>query len=377
MGSVLGTGIKGTFGGLFSGLIFLGLGMAVLNLIFLIMAKIRKKECNAFALIFSVTVAIFNVAFSLMFTSDKGEVHTTNNLSPEIILFLFLSLFTLAVYALTLGSMDSVFATEGQNSGSYYIFRNILNGVVGAGLIVLGIHLLNLDGKYTDGKGRLIVSHERELNLVGIVMLLIGFMSFLYAVKRKVHKVTIDEADRMIGRGKSASGEWQAGETLPIYDSLLRYETVGMIFDSITTIVILGLFLYFLFSIIRDIFFVIPASLVIIVILSLVIINVVNKTRYLKMYQFRWRYGKITGKEEQQEKQTSTYQGEVRITTTTHYYIVLDNREKIEVDHESNTKYGAGAEVFVLDIFREQKEGAVDDLSAQISTYAGKCLLYG
>ena len=248
-----------------------------------------------------------------------------------------------------------------------------------AGLFItaLGVHIANMNGKYKNDNGRTVVSHTGEVKFAAAMLIIIGVAIVVYALKRSLMKLEIDEADRMLGRGKSNTGEWQPGETIPIYDKILRYENISMIFSMLIIAVVLVLMLGFLFIVVQEILFVVPAGLTLLLVLGISAKSVYDKPKYLRDYQFEWRYGVIAGQEVKTERTTTRYQGETRTNIASHNMVTIEDGETLEVDNESYQKYSKGAEVFIIKINEHNTGTVVNDLQGQMSEYAGKCQLYG
>ena len=345
--------MENIFSVLLRGLLYVDIGLVVVNILFLLYGKIRKADVSGFAVIWSVVVSLFNLFFTHTLGSDRVNVEVKNGLSPEVILFIFLSIFTLGGYAMTLGSADGLFITA------------------------LGVHIANMNGKYKNDNGRTVVSHTGEVKFAAAMLIIIGVAIVVYALKRSLMKLEIDEADRMLGRGKSNTGEWQPGETIPIYDKILRYENISMIFSMLIIAVVLVLMLGFLFIVVQEILFVVPAGLTLLLVLGISAKSVYDKPKYLRDYQFEWRYGVIAGQEVKTERTTTRYQGETRTNIASHNMVTIEDGETLEVDNESYQKYSKGAEVFIIKINEHNTGTVVNDLQGQMSEYAGKCQLYG
>lgn len=351
--------------GIFYALIF----MMALNIMFFIYGKIKKAEVSPFGMLWTGGVILFHLFFIKVATS--GEVSVREGFSPEATLYFFFFLFTLAAYALTLATIDDAIIGAASDCSRYLKLRNVINHVMGVFVLLLGVYMLLRIGQDEDAK------RNGFIKFTAIMTLLIGCLMIMTALKRIFLRISVSQAERNAVGRMEMDGDWQKGITIPIFQKLMNYEEKNRIFALIILAVVWLMGEYFLFGFIKELFFVLPASLVLTLVLGLSGYASWRTPKLLSEGRFCWKYARITGQYSTTERERYSSGGSVRTVETTHRNVSFDNGETYEVDEESYRRYSVGAEVFIVRLENLRADGALGDLPSQLSQYDNKCQLYG
>ncbi len=352
----------------------------VSNLIIFIIGKAKGASANPFSILWTGVVSIFVFAFSKMMGHSESNITTKNALSPEIILFIFLYLFTLTSYAVSLINIDIlVSVAKGSDDDQASKIRNIVNAAIGLINIITGVYVLSLGGKYRDRNGRINHSHKSEMTFLAVLFIFIGIMILITSAKRLFFRLSFDLAERNSAKDWfSQNHEWQPGEALPVYEKIVRYVNGKLIMNSFILISVFTIIMYFIGMCVDQIFFKFMFGSVLFLILGFSFYMSYSENTYIKNYQFRWKYGMITDKQIITNKSVEKYSGGSHTTITNDYYVAFDFGETYKVNAESYNSYHIGSEVFVFETVKNTASVAFEELSEQNTSDNSKnYFLYG
>ena len=359
--------------------IVINLTMFVFNLVIYFWGKSKKADVTIFPIIWTIVSSMFISFFSFALGSDSADVSTTNGLSSEIILFLFFSIFTLAGYAISLMNIDILFTIPGSDEERFYKIRNTVNAVLGFVLVMIGFYITSLGGKYKNRSGQLIESHKIEMSFVAVFFIMVGIMILITAIKRQFFNLSIDKFERMNAKQYFEQNfDWQPGEILPIYDKIIRHGNGILISDLLILFSVFILAFEFLRIFVDNFFFSLMACSILFLVLGGSFYVSYLQVQYIKSYQFRWKYGRITNKETKTIRRTTKYQTDTKTTYIYYYLVTFNFGQTYYIDSGSYNKYIVGKEVFLIATTNTSDDSVAQDLSGlNVEVDAGKCYLYG